>query len=175
MAGNVIAKATGVSRTAGTVIGAGVGTIAGALAGRVRDDHEKHDLLSELIAILNETKSVDTFSVTLAALAEMGPRAEPAIPAIIRNAERLGLLKDHLLAKEQNSEAVKRFEEIAPALERTIKAILHNEVSSNSGDPLLSLPPAGKKKQKRKTDPLLDTNRREPAAVPCVPCVPVTR
>jgi hypothetical protein len=54
-------------------------------------------LVGELIAILNETKSVDTFAVTCGLLEKMGAEARPAVPAMLRNAERLGLLKKGLL------------------------------------------------------------------------------
>ena len=41
--------------------------------------------------------------VTLRMLENMGPPAEPAIPAVLRNAERLGLFRDYLTAKEGKS------------------------------------------------------------------------
>jgi hypothetical protein len=53
----------------------------------------KEKLVQELVAILNETKSPDTFIVTTSALGMMGHDARPAVPSIIRNADRLGLLK----------------------------------------------------------------------------------
>jgi hypothetical protein len=59
-------------------------------------------LLGELIVILNETKSVDTFAVTCHLLAKMGAEAQPAVPAILRNAERLGLLKKRLLSGKKD-------------------------------------------------------------------------
>ena len=54
-------------------------------------------LVEGLVAILNETNSPDTMVVTIQALADVGCRARAAVPAIIRNAERVGLLKDILL------------------------------------------------------------------------------
>ena len=56
-----------------------------------RSDNEK--LVEGLVAILNETDSTDTLLVTVAALADLGPRARLAVPAIIRAADRLGLFK----------------------------------------------------------------------------------
>jgi hypothetical protein len=53
-----------------------------------------NDLVKELSAILKETKSPETFVVTVMALSRLGTEAKPAIPGIIRNAERLALLKD---------------------------------------------------------------------------------
>jgi len=75
----------------------------------------KQGLVPELVAILNETKSLDTFLVTLRLLEGMGKQAEPAIPAIIRNAERLEVFKDHSAHKEGNSE---RIDAIVKSLER---------------------------------------------------------
>jgi len=60
--------------------------------GSVRAANEK--LVQELIAILKKTKSTDTFLVTVHALEAIGPRSKAAVPAIILNAQRLGLLKD---------------------------------------------------------------------------------
>src|SRR5206468_868355 len=50
-------------------------------------------VVQELVAILNETSSADTFVVTTVVLGEMGFAARPALPAIIRNGERLGLFR----------------------------------------------------------------------------------
>jgi hypothetical protein len=51
-------------------------------------------LVEELLAILKETQSTDAFLVTVKALSDVGPDAKTAVPAIIRGADRLGLLKD---------------------------------------------------------------------------------
>jgi hypothetical protein len=51
-------------------------------------------IIDEMIAILNETKSEKTFVVTALALGSMGSDAKRALPQLIRNAERLGLLDD---------------------------------------------------------------------------------
>ncbi|HKB40226.1 MAG TPA: hypothetical protein VKD72_27600, partial [Gemmataceae bacterium] len=48
------------------------------------------DLVGALVAILEETRSPDTLLVTVKALADLGPRARTAVPAVIRSAERLG-------------------------------------------------------------------------------------
>jgi hypothetical protein len=56
-------------------------------------------VIDEMIAILKETKSEDTFVVTAMALCGMGPEAKRALPQLIRNAERLGLL-DGLLGSK---------------------------------------------------------------------------
>jgi hypothetical protein len=52
----------------------------------------KEKLAQELLSILNETKSVDTFLITLEVLPAADIDPAVAIPTIIRNAERLELL-----------------------------------------------------------------------------------
>lgn len=55
-----------------------------------------HDeLVEELVTILNETESPDTVILTASLLASMRPSAKKAVPAIIRGAERVGLLREH--------------------------------------------------------------------------------
>jgi hypothetical protein len=56
------------------------------------DKNEK--IVEELTAILMETKSTETFLVTAMTLGKMGAVAKPALPAIIRNAERLEMFED---------------------------------------------------------------------------------
>lgn len=51
-------------------------------------------IIDEMIAILKETKSEETFVVAAMALGQMGPEAKRALPQLIRNAERLKLLED---------------------------------------------------------------------------------
>jgi hypothetical protein len=51
------------------------------------------DPSDELITLLNETKSVDTFLLSLQTLVEIAPDHPSAIPAAIKNAERLELQK----------------------------------------------------------------------------------
>jgi hypothetical protein len=51
-------------------------------------------VIDELIAILKDTKSEETFIVTAMALGRMGPDAKRALPQLVRGAERLGLLED---------------------------------------------------------------------------------
>lgn len=75
----------------------------------------KADLVDEMIQVLQRTESVDAFFVTLALLEEMGTKARPAIPAILRHAERLGILKNHLTTRGRDSEHV---DKVAQALEK---------------------------------------------------------
>jgi hypothetical protein len=51
-------------------------------------------LVGDLLDILRETSSRDTFLLTVKALADIGPDAKAAVPMIIRGAERLGLSED---------------------------------------------------------------------------------
>jgi hypothetical protein len=68
------------------------------------------DLVQELIQIINETRSIDTFFVTTKLLEDMGAKSRPAVPAIIRNAERLELFKDTVLQTEKDGDKQKRVE-----------------------------------------------------------------
>src|SRR5439155_10774181 len=71
----------------------------------------KPDLLTEMTLVLCSTQSVDTFFVTLGLLEKMGMKAQPAIPAILRNAERLGIFKNHTTEKGRDAELVERVAE----------------------------------------------------------------
>jgi hypothetical protein len=52
------------------------------------------DQVQELIKIINETKSPYTLVATAVALMPLGEKAKVAVPAILRNAERLKVLED---------------------------------------------------------------------------------
>jgi hypothetical protein len=84
------------------------------------DDH----IVQELMTILKETRSPDTFLVTVTVLGRMGPAAKSAIPAIIRNAERLEMLTD-----VANPEAEGRKEEVAEALMDSMAHILRKPMT----------------------------------------------
>jgi hypothetical protein len=58
---------------------------------RPRSSRPVHPAVADLIAFLGQTRSKDAFTAAVVALAEMGPRARPAIPAILTNGERLGV------------------------------------------------------------------------------------
>jgi hypothetical protein len=53
-----------------------------------------HPVVADLAAALGETKSKGVFVAAVLALAEMGPDARPAIPAILRHGERLAVFDD---------------------------------------------------------------------------------
>jgi hypothetical protein len=52
----------------------------------------KNEATEELVKLLSETESVDTFLVALEALAALDPNYTKAVPVAIKNAERLELL-----------------------------------------------------------------------------------
>jgi hypothetical protein len=77
----------------------------------VREDSGTADekVVKELIKIMDETKSPQTLLATTLALMPMGKKAQSAVPAIIRNAERLkvlGALKDMNAAKSENATVI---------------------------------------------------------------------
>jgi hypothetical protein len=51
-------------------------------------------LVEELVGVLDQTTSRQTFLVTLAVLRDLGQEAKPAVAAILRNADRLKLFAD---------------------------------------------------------------------------------
>jgi hypothetical protein len=54
---------------------------------------KKADPCAELIEILQTTKDTDTFLMAVTALPSLGDDGRRALPAVVRNAARLGLLK----------------------------------------------------------------------------------
>ncbi len=74
-------------------------------------------IIDELTAILNETKSAETFLVTTMVLGRLGAEAKPALPAIIRNAERLELLEDLYSSRASADNRDIAAQEILAALE----------------------------------------------------------
>jgi hypothetical protein len=66
-------------------------------------------VVAQLIEIMNETKSPQTVLAVTLALMPMGKKAQSAVPAIIRNAERLKIfapLKDMSSAKAENATVI---------------------------------------------------------------------
>jgi hypothetical protein len=80
-------------------------------------------LVDDLVALLNETKSRETFAVTLAVLQNLGTDARSAVPAIMRNADRLGLFEGALTGDSKGKEAA------ADVLD-TIAAILGKKITN---------------------------------------------
>jgi hypothetical protein len=84
-------------------------------AARSREDK----LVADLIDYLGETDSMEAYTLTCMVLAKMGNTALPALPAIIRNAERLHLFEDSL-----NPEATGAKRDVSEAVGKCIKLIL---------------------------------------------------
>jgi hypothetical protein len=55
----------------------------------VRAAKADEQLVKELVEIIATTDSLSTFALTVSALERVGDRARPAVPSVIRNAERL--------------------------------------------------------------------------------------
>lgn len=53
--------------------------------------------VQDMLTVLEETQSSDTFLITLELLAKESGGASTAIPKVLKNAERLGLLKDAIV------------------------------------------------------------------------------
>ena len=75
----------------------------------------------EFVDILEQTKSVDTFLLAVSSLAELGPKARPAIRTIIRNAERLQILKDHAVQASPSTERMRCAQQVHQAIVRILK------------------------------------------------------
>ena len=114
---------------AGAVLGSGVGACAGSLTGAAVGAPAKKPaahaavratVVQELTAILNETDSAETFVVTAMALEKMGAAARPAVPAIVRNAERLGVLKG-LFQGDGHGKKAERAEVVMKAIETILQ------------------------------------------------------
>jgi hypothetical protein len=123
-----------VSGAIGTSVGGNVGALAGGnMDGQTQPapvDAEKAQV-QELIKILNETKSPTTVLATAVALLPMGDKARLAVPALLRNAERLKMLDD--LGNGNNS----RKGEMAAMLVEVIYAIQAGwSPDNNNGNPL---------------------------------------
>jgi len=108
-----------------------------------------------MIQVLQSTQSVDTFFVTLNLLERMGTKAHSAAPAILRNAERLGLFKDHLAKKGSNKE---RVEKIAGTLEKICAC--EDTVSASLPDaPLYKAASDGKSEEQERVKECVHTGR----------------
>jgi hypothetical protein len=87
----------------GGCFGAEVGELIGQAARAGADPDEA--LVKDLVKILDETKSFDTFCVTASILCRVGAKAKSAVPGIIRNAERLKILDKHLLGGKETKKS----------------------------------------------------------------------
>src|SRR5262245_4212165 len=87
-------------------------------------------LVEDLIDYLGETDSMEAYTLTCMVLAKMGNAALPALPAIIRNAERLRLFEDSL-----NPEAMGEKREVSEAVGKCIKLILAKKRAGGATPP----------------------------------------
>jgi hypothetical protein len=77
-----------------------------------------------MLAILNETKSVDTFLMTLGLLADAKADHRAILPTVIRNAERLGIFARHVLQGESSPDA-EAFAAVSKAIEKLVPHAQH--------------------------------------------------
>jgi hypothetical protein len=73
--------------------------------------------VDELVKLINETKSPNTLVATALALMPLGDKAKPAVPAILRNAERLKMLEDLTSTSSRKSELANMLMEIIYAIQ----------------------------------------------------------
>lgn len=81
----------------GALAGACCGSLKGNCAAKVTAAQNKDAVLvAELLKILHETNSPDAFLLSLRVLTELPVDGRAIVPSVIRHAERLGLLSDHV-------------------------------------------------------------------------------
>jgi hypothetical protein len=85
----------------------------------------KDPYIAELLTILQETKSVDAFIMTLNLLVDARPDHRQVVPAVIRNAERLGLLAKHMLKQDAGREA-----DVAELITNALERLVHPEAAA---------------------------------------------
>jgi hypothetical protein len=86
------------------------------------------DDVAELLTILDETTSIDTFVVTLQALVGLEPERKGLMAALIKNADRLGMLKGVTSGK-----VTPELEIVSEALEKIVEA--RNEAKTRNTRP----------------------------------------
>jgi hypothetical protein len=89
----------GCGTASGSCIGVATGPLSGNSTGACSDaktekivaptDQKKEDMVRELLALLDETKSLDTFVNTVHVLLDIKADSRLVVPAILRNADRL--------------------------------------------------------------------------------------
>ncbi len=78
---------------------------------------DEPDDVAELLALINETESPDTFLIAVEALTGLEPERKGLVAAVVRNADRLGILKG--IASNKVTE---QQEAVAKALEKLLQA-----------------------------------------------------
>ena len=79
-------------------------------------------VVTELMAIIEKTESEDTFMATLSALAQTGKAGKKAVPAILRGAERVGILKGLARAADRGQEPSRLQATVFETVETLLKA-----------------------------------------------------
>ncbi len=120
------AEAAVVSSVLGAVAGATVGqsvyyTPATASPSPAEVNRE---IVKELVDILGSTESPTTFALTVMALEQLGEPAKPAVPAIIRNAERLKIFSGASAMVHPNAVPSKK-QQLANAVAESIVHLLN--------------------------------------------------
>jgi hypothetical protein len=85
----------------------------------------KDPYIAELLAIMQETKSVDAFVMTLTVLVDAQPDHRLVVPTVIRNAERLGLFADRALKDEGGHYAA-----VSDFITASIDKLVHRETGT---------------------------------------------
>jgi hypothetical protein len=99
-------------------------------------------VVPELVGILNETASKDTFLVTVLLLKKLGAEAKPALPAIIRNAERLNIFKGTSTAGDEVKTRRQRLaREVFEAMDDIVQeSAAHSGKAVFTAHPIVPLP-----------------------------------
>jgi hypothetical protein len=101
-------------------------------------------VVHELVAILNETDSKDTFLVTVLLLKKLGAESKPALPAVVRNAERLAIFKGAATAGDDVRTRRQRLaREVFEAMEEIVQqASARSDRALFAAPPVVAVPPA---------------------------------
>jgi hypothetical protein len=86
---------------------------SGATPGPSSRSEAKVPYVADLLDLVGQTKSVDAFLVTVSLLAKARPDARQVVPAVIRNAERLGIYGRYAFNEEApGAEVAKQLTEL---------------------------------------------------------------
>src|SRR6516225_1480091 len=85
---------------------------------------------------MSQTKSVDAFLVSVSLLAEVKPEARQVIPAVIRNAERLGIYGRYAIdEKAKGAEVAKQLTELIGQMSKGKSGAKNKKVDRYRADP----------------------------------------
>jgi hypothetical protein len=91
---------------------------------------EQSAYLEDLLSILDETKSPDAFMLTLRCLDDDKADPRVLIPAAIRNAERLGILRDHGGKEGRKQERAETFAELLEHIHKRMPKVAATRVTA---------------------------------------------